>query len=134
VIATGAGWRTARREPQPHSWLGYGPGLVLLLLPSLILAWQNPGWIRPVLVAFAAAGIALAGARLSKQAPLVTGAVAAVLDTGRQLGPPAVRLVQALPGWIPAAASGAALLWAGATYEARLRDLTRIRRTLAAMS
>jgi hypothetical protein len=134
VIAIGAGWRTSRREPQPHSWLGYGPGLVLLLLPSLILAWQDPGWIRPVLVAFAAAGIALAGARLSKQAPLVTGAVAAVLDTGRQLGPPAVRLVQALPGWIPAAAGGAALLWAGATYEARLRDLTRIRRTLAAMS
>ena len=134
VIALGVGWRISRREPQPHSWLGYGPGLVLLLVPSLILAWQDPGWIRPVLAGLAAAGIAVAGARSEKQAPLVIGAVVAVLDAGRQLAPPVVRLVQVLPGWIPVAAGGAVLLWAGATYEARLRDLTRIRTTLAAMS
>jgi hypothetical protein len=35
---------------------------------------------------------------------------------------------------MPVAALGAALLWAGATYEARLRNLKAIRRTLAAMS
>ena len=39
-----------------------------------------------------------------------------------------------LPGWVPAAAGGAVLLWAGATYEARLRNLRAMRRSLASMS
>lgn len=60
--------------------------------------------------------------------------VADQIDAGRQLAPPAVHLVQAMPGWIPVAAGGIALLWAGATYERRLRDLAKIRRTLAALS
>jgi hypothetical protein len=134
VIAIGIGGRAARREPPPHSWLSYGPGLALLFLPSLILAWTGPGWVRPVLTGLAAAGIAVAGARWRKQAPLVGGALAAVIDAGRQLAPAAAHLVQALPGWVPVAAGGAALLWAGATYERRLRDLARVRRTLARMN
>jgi len=128
------GWRAFRREPQPHSWLAYGPGLSVLLLPSLIVAWQDPGWIRPLLVGLTAAAIALDGTRARMQAPLLTGAIVAVLDAGRELAPAFARLVHDLPGWIPVAALGAALLWAGATYEARLRNLNAIRRTLAAMS
>ena len=128
------GRQAARRERQPHSWLAYGPGLSLLLLPSLIVAWQGPGWIRPVLVGLAAAAIAVVGARARMQAPLLTGAIVAVLDAGRQLAPAFARLVHDLPGWIPVAALGAALLWVGGTYEARLRNLNAIRRTLAAMS
>jgi len=128
------GWRAFRREPQPHSWLAYGPGLSALLLPSLIVAWQGPGWIRPLLVGLTAAVIAVAGARARMQAPLLTGAIVAVVDAGRELAPAFARLVHDLPGWMPVAALGAALLWAGATYEARLRNLNAIRRTLAAMS
>jgi hypothetical protein len=131
AIALIVGWRASARRPRLHSWLAYGPGLSLLLLPSLVLAWQGPGWIRPVLVGLAATGVAMAGARARRQAPLLTGAIVTVLDAGRQLAPAFVRLV---PGWIPVAVLGAALLWAGATYEARLRDLNTIRRSLAAMS
>jgi hypothetical protein len=134
ALAIIVGRLASRREPRPHSWLAYGPGLSLLLLPSLILGWESPGWIRPVLVGLAAAAIALAGARARMQAPLLTGAIVAVLDAGRELAPAFARLVHDLPGWIPVAALGAALLWAGATYEARLRNLNVIRRTLAAMS
>jgi hypothetical protein len=127
------GRRASRREPRPHSWLAYGPGLSLLLLPSLIIAWQDPGWIRPVLVGLAAAATALVGARTRMQSPLLTGAVVAVLDGGRQLAPAFASLVRDLPGWVPVAALGAALIWAGGTYEARLRDLNAIRKALAAM-
>ncbi len=134
ALAIIVGWLASRREPRPHSWLAYGPGLSLLLLPSLIVGWESLGWIRPVLVGLAAAAIAIAGARARMQAPLLTGAIVAVLDAGRELAPAFARLVHVLPGWIPVAALGAALLWAGATYEARLRNLNAIRRTLAAMS
>jgi hypothetical protein len=68
------------------------------------------------------------------QAPLLTGTAVAVLEAGRELAPDVMRLVHAMPGWIPIAAGGAVLLWAGATYEARLRNLQAIRRSLAAMS
>ena len=87
-----------------------------------------------VLVGLAAAAIAIVGARARMQAPLLTGAVVAVLGAGRELAPAFARLVHHLPGWLPVAVLGAALLWAGATYEARLRNLNVIRRTLAAMS
>ena len=132
-IATGIGSRASRRVPPLHSWLAHGPGLILLLVPSLILGWQGTGWIRPALVGLVAACVALRGAWLRKQAPLIVGAAVAVLDASRQLAPPVVRLVQALPGWVPIAAGGAALLWVGATYEARLRNVVRIRATLAEM-
>jgi hypothetical protein len=134
LIAIAAGWRASKREPRPHSWLAYGPGLAVLLMPSLVVAWQGTGWIRPVLTGLAAIGIAVAGARTRTQAPLLTGTAVAVLVAGRALAPDVMHLVHAMPGWVPVAAGGAVLLWAGATYEARLRNLQAIRRSLAAMT
>ncbi len=134
LIALAAGWRASGREPRPHSWLAYGPGLALFLLPSLFAAWGSTSWIRPALAGLAAIAIAIAGARTRTQAPLLTGTVVALLDAGRELAPDVMRVVHALPGWIPVAVGGMVLLWAGATYEARLRNLTAIRRSLAAMS
>ena len=134
VIVLVAGWRHAARHPQASSWLGYGPGLALLLLPSLAAVWPGPGWIRPLLLGLAATCIGLAGARWRKQAPLLAGIVVAVLAAGRELIPAVLVLVHGLPGWIPIAALGTIMLWAGATYEARLRNLTAIHGRLAAMS
>jgi hypothetical protein len=134
LIAIAAGWRVSNHEPRPHSWLAYGPGLGVLLVPSLVMAWQGTGWIRPVLTGLAAIVIAVAGARTRTQAPLLTGTAVAVLVAGRALAPDVMHLVHAMPGWVPVAAGGAMLLWAGATYEARLRNLQAIRRSLAAMT
>ena len=134
VIALAFGMNRSRRDDELGSWLVLGPGLALLLLPSLIGVWLNPGSIRPALLGLAAAGVALAGARAGKQAPLVAGIVVVVLDAGRALTPAFAVIIRAVPGWVPIAALGAVLLWAGATYEARLRDLRAIRSSLAAMN
>src|SRR6266568_2583092 len=128
------GWTRSRREPAPHSWLAFGPGLALLLLPSLVAAWVSPDWIRPTLLGGVAVGVALAGARAGQQAPLVTGITVAVLDAGRALAPAFGVLFHALPSWVPIAVLGVILLWAGATYEARLRNLRTIFSSLTAMS
>ena len=133
VIATAFGRQAARRQPNLSSWLAYGPGLAVLLLPSLTVAWQDQSWIRPTLLGIGAAAVTLAGARWRLQAPLLTGAIVAVLDAGRQLAPEIRSLTEALPGWVPIAIIGAILLWAGATYEARLRNLTKLRRTMATL-
>jgi Na+/H+-dicarboxylate symporter len=118
----------------PHSWRAAGPGLLLLLLPSPIMTWLSPGWIRPLLLGVVATGVALAGARHRKQAPLVIGVLVAVLDAGREVARAFLLLIHAVAGWIPIAVLGAVMLWAGATYEARLRNLRAIHGSLAAMS
>ncbi|HEY3905689.1 MAG TPA: hypothetical protein VGM14_17405 [Streptosporangiaceae bacterium] len=114
------------------SWAA-SPGLALLLLPSLITVWHTHGWIRPTLLGLAAAAVALAGARLKLQAPLLIGAAVAALDAVDQLAPDVRRLAESLPGWVPIAIIGATLIWVGATYEARLRDLVKLRQSLASL-
>jgi hypothetical protein len=123
VIALAFGWRLSA------SWPAFGPGLALLLLPSLIATWHGHGWIRPTLLGIAAVAVTLIGARQRLQAPLVLGAVVSITDAGYQLAPAA----ELAPGWVPIAICGSVLLWAGATYEARLRNLASIRRTLVGM-
>jgi hypothetical protein len=102
-------------------------------VPSLSAAWTGHGALRPLLLGLAAMAIAIGGARARLQALLVLGALAAVLDGGRELAPVAAGMLGTLPNWVPVAVIGAVLIWAGATYEARLRDLHRIGHTVAGM-
>ena len=52
----------------------------------------------------------------------------------QRIPPSAVRqLAGVLPRWVPIAVIGVVLLVVGATYEARLRDLGRIRTALGGM-
>jgi hypothetical protein len=127
------GWHRARRAPDARSWLTYGPGLAVLLLPSLAAAWSDHGWIRPLLLGLAAALATLGGARARLRAPLVIGAAVAVTDAGRQLAPAVARLAGLLPRWVPIALLGLILLALGATYEARLRNLGKLRDTFRRM-
>lgn len=131
ALALCAGWLTRRRNLR--SWPAFGPGLAIALVPSLSAAWTGHGALRPLLLGLAAMAIAVGGARARLQALLVLGAVTAVLDGGRELAPVAARMLGALPNWVPVAVIGAVLIWAGATYEARLRDLRRIGHTVAGM-
>jgi hypothetical protein len=126
-------WHLARRLPRLSSWLAYGPGLALMLLPSLIAVWHGNGWIRPLLLGLAAAGLTLIGGRVRLQAPLLIGAAAAALDAGHELAPAVRRLAEIVPTWLPIAVTGAILIWAGATYEARLRNLSTLHKIVAAM-
>jgi hypothetical protein len=100
----------------------------------LTTGWLAAGWIRPVALAGVAAAVAIAGGRARMQAPLLAGATVAVLAATRELVPVAMRVIGVLPGWVPVAVIGAVLLWAGATYEARLRNLRAIRSSLGAMN
>jgi hypothetical protein len=133
AVLLAAGWQRSRRSPRLSSWACYGPGLALLLLPSLVAVWLLPGWVRPLLLGLAAAGIALAGGRARLLAPLLLGAATVVLDAGHELAPAVQQLAGMLPRWVPIAVIGLVLLAVGATYEARLRDLGRLRAALGRM-
>ncbi|MCB5165356.1 hypothetical protein LG634_11000 [Streptomyces bambusae] len=116
-----------RRDPQTSSWAAYGPGLAATLLPSLIAAWGDAHWLRPLLLGAAALALTLAGARLRLQAPLLLGGTTLLLVALHELAPYVVQAAGLLPRWLPPALAGLALLLVGATYEKRLHDVRRAR-------
>ncbi|MFI1468073.1 SCO7613 C-terminal domain-containing membrane protein [Streptomyces wuyuanensis] len=133
VPALAVGALRRHRDPSASSWVAYGPGLAATLAPSLVAAWGDTDWPRPLLLGIAALGVTLVGARLRLRAPLLLGGLTLALDALHELAPYVVQVVDALPRWLPPAAAGLLLLAVGATYEQRLRDARRLRETLGRM-
>ncbi|MFJ8751050.1 SCO7613 C-terminal domain-containing membrane protein [Streptomyces sp. NPDC102441] len=133
VAAFVVGWLRCRRGPAVSSWVAYGPALSMTMAPSLVAAWTDAGWLRPLLLGAAALVVTLAGARLRLQAPLVLGGSVLALVGLHELAPHVVQVLDALPRWAPPALAGLLLLAVGATYEQRLRDARRVRESLGRM-
>ncbi|MFE7550490.1 SCO7613 C-terminal domain-containing membrane protein [Streptomyces gardneri] len=127
------GFLRRRRDREASSWTAYGPGLAATLVPSLVAAWVDPHWLRPLLLGVAALVVTLLGARFRLQALLVLGGGALALDGLHELAPYVVQVVDALPRWLPPALAGLLLLAVGATYEQRLRDARRLKERLGRM-
>jgi hypothetical protein len=127
AIALVAGWYWSRRSPQVSSWSFAGPSLALGFVPTLGAALAGDSWIRPLTLLAVAAAVAIAGARARLAAPVVLGTAVAVIAAGQLLGPSALHLALRLPRWVPVAIIGAVLLGCGATFEARLRDVRKLR-------
>ncbi|WP_338776590.1 hypothetical protein [Streptomyces sp. DG1A-41] len=123
-----------RRDPQTSSWTAYGPGLAATLVPSLVAAWGDPHWTRPLLLGTATLLVTLLGARHRLQAPLVLGGSVLALVALHELAPYVVQVTGALPRWAPPALAGLLLLALGATYEQRIRDVRRVRAVLGRMN
>ncbi|MFI6624219.1 SCO7613 C-terminal domain-containing membrane protein [Streptomyces sp. NPDC050528] len=123
-----------RRDPGVSSWTAYGPGLAATLAPSLLAAWSDAHWTRPLLLGTAALLVTLIGARHRLQAPLTLGGATLVLDALHELAPYLAQVVGALPRWAPPALAGLLLLALGATYEQRIRDARRVRDVLGRMN
>ncbi|MFF5898758.1 SCO7613 C-terminal domain-containing membrane protein [Streptomyces argenteolus] len=133
VAAFVVGHLRLRRDPSASSWVAYGPALSMTMVPSLLVAWGDPHWLRPLLLGIAALAVTLAGARLRLRAPLVIGGAVLALDGLHELAPHVVQVFDALPRWAPPALAGLLLLAVGATYEQRLRDARRVRESFGRM-
>jgi hypothetical protein len=125
LVAVGA-WRLLSDE-ESSSFRALGSGLTLGLLPSLLLALEEPISLRGGLVALAGVLVLAAGVRLRLAAPFVLGAATTALLAVRHLEPYA----DAVPRWISLGAVGLALLLVGVTWEARRRNLETAGRYLA---
>lgn len=122
-----------RRDPQASSWTVYGPGLAATLVPSLLAAWSDPHWTRPLLLGLGALAVTLLGAGHHLKAPLLLGGTVLALDALHELAPYLAQVTGALPRWAPPALAGLLLLALGATYEQRLRDARKMRDFLGNM-
>ncbi|MEV0287831.1 hypothetical protein AB0H36_27275 [Kribbella sp. NPDC050820] len=124
MIAIGVlAWRD-----QP-SWIFLGPGLLIGLVPSALIADGNDSWIRLTLVVAAAVAVIVLGAQLGLQAPFVIGAaVLAKIGIWQFL-----EVAPLIPRWITLGTAGAILLAVGATYERRLTQAKQAATWLTAL-
>ncbi|MBB3730237.1 SCO7613 C-terminal domain-containing membrane protein [Nonomuraea dietziae] len=118
----------AWRGRAASSWLAYGPGLALAFGPSLL---QEATPLRAFALGAAALAVTLAGAWRRLQAPALIGGATVAIVTVRELTPWIADLMGAVPRWVPMALGGLLLLVVGATYEARKRDVRRLRDAVA---
>ncbi|GAA5073004.1 hypothetical protein HNP84_009287 [Thermocatellispora tengchongensis] len=131
VALLGFGWAARRRVES--SWTAYGAGLSVTLLPSLAAVYLGEGWLRPLLLGTVALGLLLLGGVRRVQAPVVLGGGTLLGVAAHELAPWVAEVVLAVPRWVPIALGGLLLVLAGATYEARKRDVRRLRDLLARM-
>ncbi|MCW2679268.1 MAG: hypothetical protein JWM62_669, partial [Frankiales bacterium] len=130
LVALGFGHLRRRAVPGTSSSAAYGPGLTALLLPSLLASYLGSPLWRPLVLAGVCVVVVLLGARERLQAPLLIGGAVLAADAVLLLAPYA----GALPRWLALGAAGTLLVAVGATYEQRLRDLTRLRERYDALT
>ena len=126
AVALVLGLLRRRSQPGLGSVPAYGPGLSLLLVPSLLASLSGTP-TRGLLLLPVAALVVVLGRGL--RAPLALGGGVLIVDALRLLLPYA----SSVPRWTLLAAVGTALVVLGATYEQRRSDLDRLRTRFAAM-
>ncbi|MGV9771907.1 SCO7613 C-terminal domain-containing membrane protein [Streptosporangium sp. NPDC003464] len=132
VVLLAFGWWRARGR-ETSSWVAYGSGLASSLVPSVIALLAGAGWIRPLLLGAVSLAVLLAGARFRLQAPALLGGLTLAVVALHELAPWIAQIVVMVPRWVPMAAGGLLLVVLGATYEARLGDVRRLRAAVSRM-
>lgn len=126
VVALGAGVLGWRSGPA-RSWVTLGPGVVLAVGPTLVLAVAHDDAWRALVAAALGLAAMILGGSMRLQAPLGLGAAALAVLAIDTLGPAAARL----PRWIPLAVAGVLLMWIGATFESKRERARELGRYLA---
>lgn len=127
LTAVGA-WRL-RSDPATGSFATLGSGLTLGLVPSLLLALDEPVSLRGALVGAAGVLVLAAGVALRLAAPFVLGGLTTALLALRHLEP----VADAVPRWISLGMVGLLLLLVGVTWEARRRNVETAHRYLTGL-
>ena len=139
AVVSGVGaWRGERRG----SLDALSIALPVIMVPGALAAGLSYPIVLACLVALAL-GLTSWAAIDGSLAPVSAAIVATIVALAWALATPAATLITlgcltgcylAVSGaYRPIAVIGATLLWVGATYEARLRNLTKLRRSLANM-
>lgn len=133
VAMAAAGLVRMRRTPALRSWPALGPGLAVLLVPSLLADYVDPVPWRLVALGVAGVAVMLFGAFRRMQAPFLLGAGVLVVHGLTQLWPVIARNYGQVWWWLWLAIAGVVLIAIAATYERQLRAAKRAIRTVASL-
>jgi hypothetical protein len=118
-----AGTARLARTSTARSWPWIAPGVLVLLVPSLIATFDDQPLWRLVGLGVTCLVVLVAGAILRLQAPLILGAVIVIIHAARTFAPQIVAVYQLTQWWVWAVIGGAIVLFLGITFEKRLRDV-----------
>ncbi|MBL3687713.1 hypothetical protein D3248_12225 [Leucobacter zeae] len=122
-----AAWPLAARG----SWAMLGPGVVVLMLASILSTFTDPQTWRAILVMLIALAAMLVGARLRLAAPFVIGLVVLPIENVFVFAVQIGRGIDSMPWWITLATIGAVLLSVAVISEQRAGErqtlLARVR-------
>jgi len=128
-----AGAVMLRRYPDAGSWPWLAPGLLVLLVPSLIATFvDQPIW-RLVGIGVVCVVAILVGAVRKLQAPLLIGTVVVLVHAIRTFSPQLVAVYQLTEWWVWAVVGGAIIIFVAVTFERRMRDLKSVGGRIAAL-
>lgn len=128
-----AGALDLARRSGLRSWPALGPGLAVLLLPSLIASSVDPVAWRIVTVGVLAVAAIVLGATLRLQAPFLLGIVVALVHAIVQLQPQLRAIAEATPVFVWPVLGGALVLALAIRFERRLQTLRRVALRVAAL-
>ncbi|MCU1412035.1 MAG: hypothetical protein JWR04_2742 [Rhodoglobus sp.] len=121
------------RHPDAGSWPWLAPGLLVLLVPSLLATFvDQPIW-RLVCLGLACVAAILLGAVRKLQAPLLIGASVVLVHAIRTFSPQLVAVYQLTEWWVWAVVGGALIIFVAVTFERRVRDLKSVGGRIAAL-
>jgi len=111
------------REPKMGSWPTLAPGLLVLLVPSLLATFiDQPVW-RLVGIGVICIVAIIVGALARLQAPLLIGSVVVLAHVFRTFEPQIAAAYQLAEWWVWAVIGGAIILFIALTFERRVRNL-----------
>ncbi|BDI23208.1 SCO7613 C-terminal domain-containing membrane protein [Herbiconiux sp. L3-i23] len=111
------------RRADLGSGTALGPGLALLLVPSLLLDfWPTELW-RAVALGVVALAVLLVGVVGRLRAPLLVGAATFAIHALAQLWPWLSDVYDAVPWWLWVGVGGVVLIVIAARYEQRVKNL-----------
>ena len=122
LVAAVTAWRVGLAEDLP-SWTVHGPWLVAAVAPTVLIALDDPGLVRPLGGLVVGVVVLIGGAVWRTRAAVDVGAVTVAVLGLHQLSP----VVAELPNWLTLGTCGMVLVAAGATFEQRRRDLGILR-------
>ncbi|MBX9473091.1 SCO7613 C-terminal domain-containing membrane protein [Microcella sp.] len=114
-------------EPTARSWPWLGPGVAVLLVPSLLAidAVGEPLW-RAVALGVVAAGVFVLALRLTLQAPFVIGGTVLLVHLLVQSWPLLELVGDTVEWWVWLGLAGIAVIALGARYERRLQNVRAV--------
>ncbi|MEO8908390.1 MAG: hypothetical protein ABI310_10020, partial [Microbacteriaceae bacterium] len=114
------------RTPTARSWPWLGPGVAVLLVPSLVIGFSDATLWRIVALGIAAIGVLVVGLVLRLQALFVLGSVVVLVHALVQLWPWISAAYAATSWWMWLGAGGIILIVLAARYEQRIRNIRSV--------
>lgn len=122
LAALAIGVIALERDPEARSGLWLSPGLVLLLVPSLIAVESSPELWRVIALGVVALAVFVGGISRRLRAPVLVGGIVLLIHLVVQSWPLLERVGESVEWWLWLGLAGAAVVAIAARYERRLQD------------